>query len=104
MRGLTSSGDHSTIVLGDFNSFWFETAVLLLSGGTPEGRNLALEKPPLERVSYTFQGNSQALDHVIAYLGTGHNAELRVLHANSIQPESEQISDHDPKLVIVSFE
>ena len=104
VRGLTSSGDHSTIVLGDFNSFWFETPVLLLSGGTPEGRNLALDKPPLERVSYTFQGNSQALDHVIAYLGTDHSAELRVLHANSIQPESEQISDHDPKLVIVSFE
>ncbi|GFE67244.1 endonuclease/exonuclease/phosphatase family protein [Litoreibacter roseus] len=105
LRELSGSGvDQPTVVLGDFNSFWFEAPLLLLSGGVPNGKNLTIEQSALERVSYSFQGNSQALDHVVVFLNGEQSAELRALHVNSVQPDSERISDHDPKLVILSFD
>ena len=104
LRTFIVSKDSSIIALGDFNSYWFESPMLLLSGGIPVSRNLTTDKPPLERISYVFQGNSQSLDHVVVALGPDQTAKLHTFHVNSKLPERERISDHDPKLVVLSFE
>lgn len=91
------------IMLGDFNAFWFEEPMMLLTGGVPALTNLALADEPLERVSYNFDGNSQSLDHALVLLGSGDEAELRTLHVNSIRPTTLRTSDHDPKLVSIRF-
>ena len=65
---------------------------------------MALDTKPLDRVSYTFQGNSQSLGHALVLLGEGQSARMRTLHINSVLPEEKQISDHDPKLLSITFQ
>lgn len=47
-------------------------------------KNLSMVKPPEERISYMFDGNSQSLDHVVASLGANQSATLTTLHVNSV--------------------
>ncbi|SDN39010.1 endonuclease/exonuclease/phosphatase family protein [Ensifer sp. YR511] len=103
IRSLPADGRRSVVIVGDFNTFWYEEPLLLLTGGMPDLRNMALDNEPLDRVSYTFQGNSQSLDHALVLLGEGQSAEMRTLHVNSVLPEEKQISDHDPKLLSITF-
>jgi hypothetical protein len=81
------------LVLGDFNDFEFSTALQTLTGSILD--DLMLELPQPERYSYVFEGNSQALDHVV----TSHavNDELRSFDAVHVNAEfADQTSDHDP--------
>ncbi|WP_353642533.1 hypothetical protein [Mesorhizobium sp. WSM2239] len=103
VRGLPHDANRTVIVLGDFNAFWYETPLLLLTGAEPAFRNLALDEPPLERISYVFEGNSQSLDHMLVQLGNDQAASMQALHVNSVQPDSRRVSDHDPKLVRITF-
>ena len=70
--------------------------MLLLTGSEPQFKNLALDEPPSERISYVFDGNSQSLDHALTLLGPGQSATMKTLHVNSVQPDSRKVSDHDP--------
>jgi len=103
IRKLPKDADRSVLVVGDFNSLWFEEPMQLLTGGNPAMTNLAMAEPPEERISYVFDGNSQSLDHVVVQLGAGETAEMVTLHVNSVLPESKQTSDHDPKYVRLKF-
>ncbi len=103
IRHLAPDPKRSVVVLGDFNTYWYEEPILLLTGGVPALRNLALDETPLERVSYVFDGNSQSLDHALVMLGNGQTAVMRTLHINSVLPEAQQTSDHDPKHVSITF-
>jgi len=87
------------LILGDFNTLWFEEPLQVLTGGTPAFENLTIRDAPLERFSYVFEGNSQALDHALVSSSASASAEFRTLHVNSIYPEDQQMSDHDPKIV-----
>ena len=87
----------NVIVLGDLNDFEFSTPLRTLSGGVL--RNLMETLPPNERYTYVFDGNSQALDHVL--VSTDLFASLvrfDVLHLNS--EFVEQASDHDPTVAV----
>jgi predicted extracellular nuclease len=95
--------DERMVVVGDFNSYWFEDPLLLLTGGQPPLRNLAMADPPEERISYVFDGNSQSLDHVLVRLGLGDSAVLSTPHVNSTSPVKARMSDHDPKHVVITF-
>ena len=57
--------------------------------------------PPSERYSYVFDGNSQALDHIMVsdnlMSSAAAAAGYDILHVNS--EFIDQISDHDPQLV-----
>jgi Ca2+-binding RTX toxin-like protein len=57
--------------------------------------------PPEERYSYSFDGNSQALDNIIATLDLLVGAQYDIVHINS--EFSTQISDHDPGLSSLLF-
>ncbi len=103
VRNLPLNIDRSILIVGDFNSLWFEEPMLLITSGEPPMENLAMAEAANERVSYVYDGNSQSLDHVIAKLGANQTAELTTLHVNSVVPKSRQTSDHDPKYVRITF-
>jgi predicted extracellular nuclease len=114
------------VVLGDFNAFEFNDGYVDGIGtimGTPTAvgqvvlassvivspilTNLDGTPPPAERYSYTFDGDAQTLDHVLANAAIiSATTAQRIEHAriNADFPDSfrndpnrpERISDHDP--------
>ncbi|HEX8424100.1 MAG TPA: endonuclease/exonuclease/phosphatase family protein, partial [Pyrinomonadaceae bacterium] len=53
----------NVIVLGDLNDFEFSVTLQKLTGNVL--RNLFETLPPRERYTYIFEGNAQALDHIL---------------------------------------
>jgi predicted extracellular nuclease len=88
------------------NAYQFEPPPLVLTdGGAPQLINLTNVEPLPERRSYVFEGNGQALDHVLVDVRSAEAAEHEVLHLNSGLPgdldagPAIKLSDHDPKVV-----
>ena len=86
-------------VIGDLNDFQFSAPVQKLKDA---GLTALIETlPPAERYSYVFDGNSQALDHIMVsgnlMSSAAAAAGYDILHVNS--EFIDQISDHDPQLV-----
>src|SRR5829696_2686044 len=85
------------VVLGDLNDFEFSTPVRTLKGGVL--RDLIETLPPGERYTYVFDGNSQALDHILVTDSLFDSlVRFDVVHINS--EFVDQASDHDPTLAI----
>ncbi|WP_252444319.1 endonuclease/exonuclease/phosphatase family protein [Pseudonocardia humida] len=83
------------VVLGDLNDYAFSPSVQTLTAGGAL-RALIDTLPPEERYGYVFDGNSQALDHVLvspAVTDPGYD----VVHINA--EFADQASDHDPQVV-----
>jgi predicted extracellular nuclease len=55
--------------------------------------------PPEERYTYVFEGNSQALDHILLsdHLFTSAPFDYDIVHVNA--EFADQASDHDPQVV-----
>lgn len=87
----------NVIVLGDFNDFEFSTTLNLLRGDAL--RNLFETLPQRERYTYIFDGNAQALDHILVS-GSLFAALVKfdVVHLNA--EFADQASDHDPSVAI----
>jgi uncharacterized protein len=83
------------VVLGDLNDFAFSPAVRTLTAGGAL-RALIDALPPGERYGYVFDGNSQALDHVLVSPAVTDPA-YDVVHINA--EFADQASDHDPQVV-----
>jgi predicted extracellular nuclease len=93
IRSLDSEA--AVIVMGDLNDFPFSpTLDALRSGRALTGPMRRL--PPGERYGYVYNGNSQALDHILTSPGTGRVA-YDIVHINS--EFHDQSSDHDPSVV-----
>ncbi len=98
---------------GDFNDFYFyrplETATgYVFADGTARNDgarlvNLALALPEAERYTYTFDGRSQAIDHILADAASAAAATTDVVHINSGFPAGQRISDHDPVLTSINM-
>ena len=98
---------------GDFNDFYFyrpmETATgYVFADGTVRNDgakfvNLALALPEAERYTYTFDGRSQAIDHIIADAASAAAATTDVVHINSGFSAANRISDHDPVLTSIDM-
>jgi len=85
------------VLLGDLNDFEFSAPLKTL---TEAGlQNLTETLPPTERYSYVFEGNSQALDHILVseHLAQTAQPEYDVVHVNA--EYAERVSDHDPAIV-----
>jgi predicted extracellular nuclease len=92
---LAADANASVIVLGDLNDFDFSTPLATLQGSPNVLSNLYSTLPVAERYSYVFDGNSQALDHILA--STHIAADLVVLDPVHVNAEfAQQASDHDP--------
>jgi len=86
------------VVTGDFNEFPFgEPLRILASAGLT---NLMETLPAGERYTYVFEGNAQAIDHVLVSPALGEQlvpGGLDIVHVNA--EYREQASDHDPQVV-----
>jgi uncharacterized protein len=86
---------NNTIVLGDINDFEFSRTVEILQGF--QLLDLYYLLPRNERYSYVFEGNSQALDHILV----SPALLLPIPEYDSVHVNSEfadQQSDHDPQV------
>jgi Ca2+-binding RTX toxin-like protein len=116
MNLIQSTNANAGIVAGgDFNDFYFYRPLTTVTGytladgsvrvGGARFDNLTLTLAEAERYTYTFDGRSQAIDHVIAngllsgiatydivHLNTGYNSNGTGPNANPA------LSDHDPAL------
>jgi predicted extracellular nuclease len=96
--------DAQAIVLGDLNEFEWEDAFRALTGGDEPilfDLQERLRPLPLKWYSYVFDGNHQALDHILVTLGLLEDAEVDVLHRNAQFPDGS--SDHNPILARLSL-
>jgi predicted extracellular nuclease len=89
------TGKTNTIVLGDFNEFEFVSPVADLGNIMTLLTNSI---PPNERYSYIFQGNSQAIDHILISndLSVGATAEYIHVNCEYTETDKSRASDHDP--------
>jgi VCBS repeat-containing protein len=87
-------------VLGDFNGFYFEDGIeSLTAGGVMTDLHTLL--PVQERYSYLFDGNLQAIDHVIVTGGLLSGAQYDAVHINAeVVPGTPRGTDHDPQLAL----
>ena len=78
-------------VAGDMNDFEFSNALTALKGGNLH--NLTESLPQNERYTFIFDGNAQALDHILVSNALFDGAQYDIVHVNSEYPA--QVSDHD---------
>jgi predicted extracellular nuclease len=103
---LALDHDANVVVLGDLNDFDFsDTLTILRSGGVL--LELMAGLPDNERYTYDFEGNSQALDHILVspHLQSAAAPDYDIVHVNA--EFADQASDHDPqlaKLTLPSFD
>lgn len=88
------------VVLGDINDFQFsDTMAILEAAGL---HDLINTLPENERYTYVFEGNSQALDHILVSDGLRNAvSEYDVVHVNS--EFADQASDHDPEVAFLQL-
>jgi uncharacterized protein len=96
---LAANQNANVVVLGDLNDFQFsDTLSILESSGL---HDLIDDLPANEQYTYVFDGNSQAIDHLLVGGGlTSLSRNYDVVHVNS--EFADQVSDHDPQ--VASFE
>jgi uncharacterized protein len=93
---LSHDPNANVVVLGDLNDFDFSTALNVLTGSILH--DLMGTLPQSERYTYVFDGNSQALDHILvsANLFTSTPFAYEIAHVNA--EFAVQASDHDPQV------
>jgi predicted extracellular nuclease len=84
----------NVVVLGDLNDYQFSPALKELTSHN-RLEDLMNTLPRDERYSYVFEGNSQALDHVL--VSGRMKPDYDVVHVNA--EFADQASDHDPQVV-----
>ncbi|WP_052343674.1 chitobiase/beta-hexosaminidase C-terminal domain-containing protein [Bacillus massiliigorillae] len=90
--------DANVVLLGDFNDFEFSNPLKITKG--TELTNM-IEKVPFEkRYTYSYQGNSQVLDHILVSNNMTAATTVDIVHINSSFMEKHgRASDHDPVLI-----
>ncbi|MEM8657099.1 MAG: endonuclease/exonuclease/phosphatase family protein, partial [Pseudomonadota bacterium] len=92
---LAADADANVVVVGDLNEFEFVSPVTGLEDAGLT--NLINTLPEDERYTFNFQGNSQALDHILVSDALLDGAEFDVVHTNSeFFDADDRASDHDP--------
>lgn len=94
---LAINAGANVIVLGDLNDFEFSTPLNTLKGGVLTDLVETLVQG--ERYTYVYEGNAQALDHILVSNNLYTNAapQYDVVHINA--EFATQASDHDPGVV-----
>ncbi|MEM8724081.1 MAG: endonuclease/exonuclease/phosphatase family protein, partial [Pseudomonadota bacterium] len=107
---LAANPDAQIVVAGDLNEFQFEEPLEVLTGEldfdgatvSPGSEtvleNLTFGLDPDDRFSVLFQGNAQALDHILATGNLAADAQIDAVHTNT--PLGNPNSDHDPFLAL----
>lgn len=87
------------VALGDFNDFEFSAPLQVLEEAGLV--NMINELPRADRYTYTYQGNSQVLDHIFVSEHLRATANVDALHINAdySSVSGKRASDHDPVIV-----
>ena len=91
-RILEIDADANVVVLGDLNDFEFSPVLATLRASVLT--NLTERMPAAQRYTYIFDGNSQALDHILISPHLLPHSEVDIVHVNA--EFADQASDHDP--------
>jgi predicted extracellular nuclease len=89
------------IVAGDLNDTDFSASLSILAGA--ELYNLTGLLPVNERYTYVYEGNSQALDHILVSQALIASTSYDLVHVNAEFYSSRRASDHDPALARVTL-
>ena len=90
-----SDAEAKVIVLGDLNEFNFMPPITALKGGDSARLvNMTDSLPVAERYTYNYQGNAQALDHILVTHELAQHAEYDIVHLNTEFYDA--ASDHEP--------
>ncbi|MBV9931132.1 MAG: cadherin domain-containing protein, partial [Alphaproteobacteria bacterium] len=99
---LATTPDQQFAVLGDFNGFYYETAIShLTAGGVLTNLNGLL--PSEERYSYQFDGNLQEFDYILVTNGLTGGAQYDSVHLNAEFSAASRPTDHDPQVALFSI-
>jgi len=91
------------MVLGDLNDFQFSLPLIVLEEGILT--NLIRTLPEPERYDYIYEGNSQALDHILVSDKLMRSfVSLDILHVNAEFDYLQRFSDHDPLIATFKVE
>ncbi len=91
---LAVDPDSKVIVLGDLNDFQFSPPLDIIAGDIM--LNLIETLPKEDQYTYIYEGNSQALDHILISPGLEENLEsFDVVHLNCEFRYDGRLSDHD---------
>jgi predicted extracellular nuclease len=89
----------NVIVLGDLNDFPWSKPLQTLAG--KELENLIERLPENERYTYIFEGNAEALDHILVSPTMAKNlVYFDCIHINAELFPQNRVSDHDPLIAI----
>jgi 2',3'-cyclic-nucleotide 2'-phosphodiesterase (5'-nucleotidase family)/predicted extracellular nuclease len=100
---LTANPDANIVALGDLNDFQFTETADILKG--EELDNLIDKLPARERYTYTFDGNSQVLDHILVSKNLTSRSVADIVHLNAdFSPSAGRVSDHDPVLAQIDMQ
>jgi hypothetical protein len=97
--GADPSAD--VIVLGDLNDFQFSDTLSIVEGGV---LHVLVDTLPIaEQYTYDFDGNSQAIDHILFGANLFGNAVYAydIVHVNS--EFAVKVSDHEPQVVRIGL-
>lgn len=99
---ITQDPDANVVVMGDLNDFQFSETLDILEGDVLTNK---IESLPMdEQYTYVYQGNSQALDHLLVNNQLAKDTEVDIVHLNAEFSEIEgKASDHDPVLAKIDF-
>ncbi len=103
VQQLLEQDPQSLVLLaGDLNDFQWSAAVKTLKGDILN--DLLLELPEAEQYSYTFEGNAQALDHLLVSPALQVRlTRVDIVHLNAEYADNLRFSDHDPVLARFHF-
>lgn len=91
------------ILLGDMNEMEYRGPFKAMQG--TGWVQLTERLDPDDRYTFNYNGNSQALDHVLVSpaLAASHAPEIDVVHVHADRAYGRRPSDHDPVLIRLSF-
>lgn len=116
----TSQPGAGIVAGGDMNDFYFYRPLEVLTGyvladgsarvGGARFQNLTLTLAEAERYTYSFDGRSQAIDHVVVNALLGNVAAYDIVHLNTgyngagTGPDADpSLSDHDPAVASFNY-
>ncbi|WP_460776427.1 endonuclease/exonuclease/phosphatase family protein [Nocardiopsis nanhaiensis] len=94
---LETDPDADLVVMGDLNDFQFSTTLDILTGDGALTNPMVDLLDPAEGYNYVFDGNSQALDHILVNSALAGRVDYEVVRINS--EFHDQVSDHDPQVL-----
>lgn len=99
---LAANPKANIVALGDLNDFQFTKTAALLKG--TELDNLIDTLPLNEQYTYTYDGNSQVLDHILVSKNLTASSKVDVVHLNAdFSPSKGRVSDHDAVVAQIAF-